>query len=652
MAKSTPGGPSTIRGILYQILYSLSIFGELYIHAPLASKAKFDDATIVLEPSDGGDHQIIKNGSRKVEQLKIRTDGEGTWSLKEVIESVIPDLYRAVDFEKIETEFVLVTEGRRGRWSEVEDFFNDISKVEDAQQIDGLIDALDGENELKFQRIRKQDGFWGDEAYTKMSLFNRIAKHLESVDDIKKSGDDPEAIRRKLFYLISRTKFAWETLFARVENTVQAWVSELIDAPEEIENCINSLIGELQNLSTVGDKPINAKTLLDTHGLNCIALGDFGRIRQKAESLQEQMLSMYRIRAEEDPRTKFAKSLFDSVYPGKPHQMLVGESGQGKSWLGFSIINEALRQQHLAFVVSSRGTGHGNVAAVGEQFWQRIVGHGNPVPYANTVAKLASRVKGLSSRRIFVFLEGSLNIDELRETCLEPWETWNTTLILNCFPKTFANVDEVIGNRFNRVDVPDFTHEETKNYLNESAPLYDKLDSPVQQTIRRPFFAAIFRELATTQDWGQEIEYQLYDQYWIKLMASAEAHDVEDLKCVSLKVFNGECGYPFSFAELCSTNDQLTPERLVLSRWIRKTLDARFEFWHRRLLDWVVAIAAIERLKANELDEQEFANRLGEIYLGLRKEFGFVPMDVLWMALQNDMNGFALKLQLAMEGRK
>ena len=652
MAKSSPGGPSAIRGILYQVLYSLSIFGELYVLAPLSSKANFEGTTIVLEPSTGGDHQVITSVSRKVEQLKIRTDGEGTWSLKEIIESVLPDLYRAVDFGMVETDFVLVTEGRRGGWAKVEDFFADLTKVDDENQIDKLIEALDETKELKFQRKKSKDGYWGEEEYTKKSLFDKIAQHLESVDEIKKSGDDEQTIKRKLFYLLSRTEFSWENLFGKVEGIVRAWVAELIDAPEEIENCINSMLGDLQRQSTAGDAAVNAKKFLSDHGLNCIALGDFGRIREKAESLHGQMLKTYRVRADEDPRTKFAKMLLDEIQPEKPHLMLVGESGQGKTWLGFSIINEALRRQHLAFVAPSRGTGYGNVAAVGEQFWQRIVGHGNAVPYANTVANLASKVKGLSNRKIFVFIEGSQNIAELNQTCLEPWETWNTTLVLNCFPKTFAQINEVVGKRFEEVVVPDFTHEETKNYLSESASLYNKLDKQVQQTIRRPFFAAIFRELATSKDWGTEIEYQLYDRYWSKLMANVEAHDLEDLIQVSWKVFDNECGYPFSYAEMCSANDPQTPERIVMSRWIRKTLDAKFEFWHRRLLDWAVGVAVIRRVESKVLDEQEIANRLGEIYLGFGKEFVFVPMDVMWMSLQKGMDDFALKLTLAMEGRK
>jgi hypothetical protein len=78
-----------------------------------------DSATFLLEPAGGGgDHQILLRAGRVVEQVKARGGG-GTWSLAEVIEKVLPDLYLAVDAERLDDPAVrynFVTEGRPGRW--------------------------------------------------------------------------------------------------------------------------------------------------------------------------------------------------------------------------------------------------------------------------------------------------------------------------------------------------------------------------------------------------------------------------------------------------------------------------------------------------------------------------------------------------------
>jgi hypothetical protein len=56
--------------------------------------------TLILEPQGGGgDLQETSKAVRTVQQLKARSGG-GTWSLREIVESVLPDLYLAIDLAK------------------------------------------------------------------------------------------------------------------------------------------------------------------------------------------------------------------------------------------------------------------------------------------------------------------------------------------------------------------------------------------------------------------------------------------------------------------------------------------------------------------------------------------------------------------------
>jgi hypothetical protein len=114
-----PGGPSTINGILYQMLWCLLRAVELYVESIVTNTDNRPTAVVLrLEPRDGGDVQELGNKTRRVIQLKTRSNHR-TWSLHETIKTVLPDLYRAIDSPEDDTCYDFVTEGRMGRWQEV-----------------------------------------------------------------------------------------------------------------------------------------------------------------------------------------------------------------------------------------------------------------------------------------------------------------------------------------------------------------------------------------------------------------------------------------------------------------------------------------------------------------------------------------------------
>lgn len=125
------GGPATINGILYQILWSLLRASRARVDGLVADESGEPcEVTLTLEPIGGGGNLVVGEGDRQtVEQLKARPDG-GKWSLKEIVEGVIPDLYLACEESTAETSFRFVTEGRMGRWNRVYAFFQDLQSRE------------------------------------------------------------------------------------------------------------------------------------------------------------------------------------------------------------------------------------------------------------------------------------------------------------------------------------------------------------------------------------------------------------------------------------------------------------------------------------------------------------------------------------------
>ena len=117
------GGPGTINGIVYQMLWALRTLGRFKSTTKLSPDgAEIAEAVLVLEPAKGGDQQQVVDGKRVAIQLKARSD-ESTWSLQEIIREVLPDLYRAVDEADPSAEYFFVTEGRQGVWTEAQKLF-------------------------------------------------------------------------------------------------------------------------------------------------------------------------------------------------------------------------------------------------------------------------------------------------------------------------------------------------------------------------------------------------------------------------------------------------------------------------------------------------------------------------------------------------
>jgi hypothetical protein len=99
MSSPPRGGPATVNGILYQILWSL--LRALKMHVRECDRSSADNsverAVLVLEPREGGGDVQERSGRRRVvEQLKAKSGG-GTWSLTDLVKEVLPDLYLARD---------------------------------------------------------------------------------------------------------------------------------------------------------------------------------------------------------------------------------------------------------------------------------------------------------------------------------------------------------------------------------------------------------------------------------------------------------------------------------------------------------------------------------------------------------------------------
>src|SRR5579871_5526013 len=141
MSPSPAGGPATINGIVYQLLWSLLRSSQIHVErtdlSPDATSGT--SVTLILEPvGGGGDIQEHTPDGRRIQQLKA---GTHSWSLQDIVADVLPDLYLEVDIDRSERSYEFVTEGWRGNWKEACDFFGSLN-IRQCPDSD-VLDALD-----------------------------------------------------------------------------------------------------------------------------------------------------------------------------------------------------------------------------------------------------------------------------------------------------------------------------------------------------------------------------------------------------------------------------------------------------------------------------------------------------------------------------
>lgn len=152
MSHVPAGGPSTINGVLYQILWSLVTLGGFRVIDSQLVNGEIENITLILEPSTGGDQQAVFESRRVVTQIKARSTDDA-WSLQDIIREVLPNLYLAVETTSLKTEYQFVTEGRHGNWASVEDFFRTLPPPPPGSD---LLSHLPDAGELNFGADRRQ----------------------------------------------------------------------------------------------------------------------------------------------------------------------------------------------------------------------------------------------------------------------------------------------------------------------------------------------------------------------------------------------------------------------------------------------------------------------------------------------------------------
>lgn len=593
-AAPPPGGPSTVWGILYQMLWCL--LRALRVNMTGVEEhgdGRIRKVVLRLEPRSGGDVEEL-SPVRRVIQLKTRSGGR-TWPLRDFIVDVLPDLYKAVDLGTDDSAYDFVTDAEMGRWGDVYAFFGSLRIRPPGE---APLSQLDDQAELRFAGPgtgasgHASPSFWTAARYSR-SLFECIIDHLRQTSAVP--GDERvELTRKKLWHLLGRLNFVGGRTYQRVQVEVDSLLLALVDHPEQVREKRNALMARLAEHAARGDTVVTSDELLREHGLDVTPLTDWGALRQRAQAHLQRELQVRQYRETDDVRAGIASSLWESWGADTPLLGLSGESGSGKSWQLYALGLRAAEEQAITVLIDATGEADADLQRAADTFWQEIKEHGASQPLSRIAAQRRQLLHKNAAWWLTVLVDNVQSTQEAERLAQRPVEDWGVRLAITGPPDVVAVFERAARRRATVVPVGPFTPGERDEYLERRlGDHWIHVRSDVRDTLRRPLLAAIYcDEVAQADGWRATDEYDLFDRMWERLTIGSHGpgpFDAGHLANLAMTLL-ADASYPWAMTAVQRAGvDAAALGRLIRTGWLRPAPQERFEIPHDRLLNYAVA---------------------------------------------------------------
>lgn len=365
------------------------------------------------------------------------------------------------------------------------------------------------------------------------------------------------------------------------------------------------------------------------------------QVIERSNKYLTKQLDIHSYNLSQDVRQECVKNILSLILSDKkPILLLSGNSGQGKSWLMYSSALTLSSQGSVVILIDATGNTSKDLETVANTFWHDIKGSSSTINIRGVIAAL--REAGLWKKQwLTLFIDGVQDKTEIQELVILPWEEWGIKVVISCLPEVSETISENSTNRYEHLHINGFTITELHDYLRKHLQSnWYGIPRNVINTLCRPLLAKLYCDLAKGKSWQPNNEYELFDKYWSHIDKNTTL-DSSKLKILAHSILHGG-SYPWSKDQLLQAGlDNKAVETLVKSGWIQKTSKGLFEIWHDRLLNWAVAESLIAELQSNNLDQVAFCNQLNDLYKSEQaysgKYLGYVPMDVIWMAVSRDI---------------
>lgn len=599
----SPGGSATLYGVLYQLLGSLHQAARLQVQGDPARAAR-----LVVEPlGGGGDLQVEESGSRRIEQWKARTNGR-PWGLQEILDKVIPDLYRdsALDLPADQARYVFATEGHLGEKARA--FFQRLHQrpMPEKKPLAGLV-----EEDLK--------------------LIRATAREIRKLPAFR--SEPINQTYWKLRRLLNRFEVRENQTADRLIHEIDRWLLPRVDYVEHIQAKRDELCTLLlrRGVGRGSGNTFMPEDLLREAGLYGISLDSEDDVRRTARKVLDSEIKRRKYDEAKDVREP-------PVWPEERSVLfLSGESGQGKTWQLTRLALDRWNEQRLVSLVDSRGDADRDLERASDLLWKQAWGHDQRISLGS-LAERWKMVRGTAGMPwLTVCVDNVQSLSEARVLVREgDWEKWGAELVLTGPAHIGDTLAQEEPERVHHVKLRDFTPLELREYLRRHGRFWDTVPEDVRDTLKRPLLAGIYTTLGSDPDFHPTHEYDLYERSWRRLGQELGEHVQRDfhlVKSLALRLLGTEAHYPWTWEDLKNAGvDPEAQSRLEkFGWWTRKEEGA--EVWHDRMLSWAVAVALADRVRsgsgspaADLLWAREHAPETR-----IKRILGYVPMDLLWI---------------------
>ena len=648
-----PGGSATINGVLYQILWTLLRASRAHIaKSTFGADGTVQEATIVLEPYGGGGDLVMQTKSRReVEQLKARPDGS-TWSLKEVVEKVIPDLYIACTDKTDETTYRFVTEGRMGRWKPQYDFFRSIPTINIPSD---PISDIDNTTLLRTVKDKKKQGadqakaaatgsFWDRDTYTGRELFVQIVSAVRERKSVSDNESEVET-QKNLRAVLANFEILGGQHMMSVREEIDLHLLAVVARNDDVSKIRDSLAMKLALLATEGSAEIDCRKFFDENGLKAIPLTEWGTIRRRCKTVTEQTVRYRGYSSDLDVRTEKAQKNLNEWRSEVAILAITGESGSGKSWTAYAIGLLSQSGKTLSAIVGAGGTTEETLNRASAYIWQGIAGHDESISLSRIAERVRSTIGAALNPWLTLVIDGVTDRRQAIELVQTPWEAWGIRLVLSINKRESSSLEQMSHGRCRVVTVENFTTPELHSYLglflSENWP---QMPGFMRSLLQVPLLADIYRKIVVAsgnREWIPQSEYALIAEFWLRAQ-ELEPLDSEVLMKLAEKYLTDSV-YPWPARDVLAAGaENATIQRLERAGWIRASHSVTgntAELTHLRLLNWVCAIALLPRIQTGSPGVADVCDSVRSFFDGSSQQHGhrlsFVPMDLLWLLCQD-----------------
>jgi flagellar biosynthesis regulator FlaF len=634
------GGPSTINGIMYQMLWSL--LRAIRIHF---DDTHFDDcgkqitrAVLRLEPPDGGDVQEVGPICRKVFQLKSRSTGKA-WSLTAIVTDVLPDLYKSVSHDDDNSEYILVTESTMGQWHAAMSFFHSLNE---RTMTDDPISALDDDAEIAFRRRpRLHNVTWPLPKYTERSLFERIVELIRNSPAISEN-EAIEHTRRNTWNLLRGFVFDGQQEQEQLRREIRSLLLSVVDHREDIDEKQRSLTCRLMEIARGhAAGPLDTKTLLSQHGLDSVPLNQWAQLRQNGQRLIERGTRFRQYDPRYDVRIDHAKKLASEWSDSNcPILAITGETGAGKSWTLYALARALMRGPDMVVLEDATGESKEDLQTAGDCFWREIKENTKTIPLSRIAAYLRELMPRHPDIWLTILIDNIQDLDEAYGLIRTPLEDWGVRLAVTGPEHIIDELPSIGQDRVLRKTCTEFSDTERDAYLaRQLGDKWPEIRYDVKQILCRPLLASLYcREVANTAGWHPTNEYQLFERFWNKLHAgrgSGFAEDSTRLARLAKGVLDGgPYPWPPAVVEQAGVDGEVI-HRLIPAGWIRLGASNCYEVPHDRLLNFAIAHGLINDVLSNQMTLGELGKLLFQLLterqIRAGRPVGYVLMDVIYL---------------------